>query len=173
MPELKAEIVQHPNTNAPRASADTMGSNEWFLITAAISAMTAAVGWFGPKIWGYFSSKEEAESTLMATLINDLREDRAKTLNANQQGFEVLAHKLDILTQTVQRTQKEIDSDIQTALKNQAGTYTSLAKELGAIAKTNDALHRRLDEFAGKVDKLVATFDRMQQIAEARKNATK
>ncbi|NET40237.1 MAG: hypothetical protein F6K19_51280 [Cyanothece sp. SIO1E1] len=110
------------------------------------------VGWLGRRAWEYFSCKEESESTLIKTLINDLRESQTRLISDSREAQLQLLQQLQLkesLNQAASGIHEEIKAiraENQRFMHGQASLYAESRKQLAALEKKVDAIHSRMDE---------------------------
>ncbi|NET39716.1 MAG: hypothetical protein F6K19_48450 [Cyanothece sp. SIO1E1] len=114
--------------------------------------LVGLVGWLGRKAWEYFSCKEESESTLIKTLINDLRESQTRLISDSREAQLQLLQQIQLkesLNQAASAIHEEIKAirvENQRFMQGQASLYAESRKQLAALEKKVDAIHSRMDE---------------------------
>lgn len=145
--KLSAHIAQTPTPINPPAVANSglEQATAISLLVAAISATAAALGAIGNKLWGWFESKEKAESTLTSTVINTMLDERKQLIDVNRDGFNATTKALAEIQKASEQLSQTIHSDIQKGMGGQTAIYRTIAESLGEIKAQNRALHERVD----------------------------
>lgn len=131
--KYQAIVAQSPNPSpdlpAPKAAS------EWAIVIAA-GAFLLREG------FKWVRDKDQGETALTQTLINDLRTNQAQLIEGNKEGFKDVAAAM-------RATGDQISKEVQGALKAQALNYAEHSETLNKILQRVDALHLRLDDHIG------------------------
>lgn len=141
--------ISTPRSLPPAAEYGLLG----VLIFAALPVVAKA----GKELLGWFKSKDEAESHLTNTLIQDLREtNRSLGLQQNSilldlKGIQEQTSKtIDKLERSLTVMTARYDQEAQAQKRDSTMMLVEVREQLILIKGQTEALHRRMDEMEEK-----------------------
>lgn len=116
------------------------------LFVMGITGTAGILGAIGNNLWGWFKSKDQAETDQLKQFWTLFLQERTQLLEINKQGFSDTVNALGSLKDSNNQVAQAIHQDVQSSLTGQTAIYKNIQDSLAEIKLDVKALHRRWDE---------------------------